>query len=254
MSRHAALLNMATVQRLGWDPTEEAPAFTRTEDDIDTVELHHTGGSGPRSLSFDQKRRWLLSIERFHEKTKRWSDIFYHVFVFADGEIWIGRDLRRTSQSNIYNALTVHIPGNNPAITEPQYASLLQIAQLWASSPETIRGHNQRPAATQCPGSNGLAAIERLREDYAMTEHTHTYMNLSHLEDAQDAKTNGLWDGSNPEGAASRSVVAVIAQRVLNKAVGKAVVSQKDLRNAIRKEIPSIVDEVVNELQQRLKS
>ena len=275
MSRHAAFLNIATMQRLDWDPTEEPPAFTRTEDDIDTIELHHTGAKGPKSMCPEHKRRWLLAIERFHEKTKRWSDIFYHVFVFADGEIWIGRDLRRTSQGNISNALTVHVPGNNPDVTEPQYASLLRIAQLWATTPDNIRGHSQRPAATQCPGSNVLATIEQLQKDYAMTEHTHSYMDLSHLEDAQDAKVNGLWDGSDPEGAASRSVVAVMAQRALNKAAsldtpnkpgprgprGKqgpagadAVVTEEQIRNAVQRQMSVIVSQVLHEMQQRLKS
>lgn len=254
MSRRSNLLSISSAHRRDWDPTEPVATFTRTEDDIDTVELHHTGGPGPADLRFDTKARWLLSIERYHEESRGWSDIFYHVFVFADGEIWEGRDLRRTSQGDISNALTVHIPGNNPEITEEQYASLLRIARMWADSPAHIRGHNQRPASTQCPGQNGLNAITRLREDFTMIEHIHEYQDLSDMQDAKAAKDNGLWNGSNPTGAASRSTVAVMAQRALDKASGNvAEVPPDALRDAIRREMPAIVAQVLSEMRDRLK-
>ncbi len=279
MSRHLTLLDIADVQRLGWDPTEEPAIFTRIEDDIDTFELHHTGARGPRDLTFAQKAIWLLAIERAHELYNGWSDIFYHVFVFADGEIWIGRDLRRTSQGNISNAITVHIPGNNPEIPEAQHASLLRLARLWAASPDHIRDHQQRPAATACSGDNGRAEITRLREEYTMADHTHEYQDLTAHPDAVAAAASGLWNGSDPAGAASRSVVAVIAQRALDQALvvaripgpagedgargprgrvgaagADAVVTEAQLRNAITREMPAIVASVLAEIDRKLSA
>ena len=295
MSRRQELIDLSDCPRLSWDPTEEPVTHTRTGEDIDVFELHHTGAPGPSTLTFAGKQEWLLSIERYHEVNKGWSDIFYHVFVFADGEIWMGRDIRRTSQANLADAVTVHIPGDNPIITEAQHASLLRVARWATTEPAKIRGHRDR-AATACPGNSGAAEVLRLREELNMatslfaypgivrrgsslvsavklvqsavgtasdgvfgpaTEaavkrwqqssgltadgivgfttwvamfpvddpapapgpeaHNHSFENLAHLPEAKDAKANGLWDGSDPDMAASRSTVAVIAQRALSK-------------------------------------
>ena len=89
------------VTRDEWDPNDNTPSATRTSEDIRGFELHHTGGTGPRSLTFQDKADWLLGIERYHELSKKWSDIFYNLFVFGDGEIWEGRRSDRSSQSSV---------------------------------------------------------------------------------------------------------------------------------------------------------
>ena len=38
--------------RYGWDPTERILPAERAWSHIDGVEIHHTGGAGPRSLSW----------------------------------------------------------------------------------------------------------------------------------------------------------------------------------------------------------
>lgn len=157
---------MIDVPRLSWDPTEQPVTHTRSVDEITVYEQHHTGGVGPRSMSHKDKAKWLLQIEAYHEWTKKWSDIFYHVFVFADGEIWEGRDLLRTSQGNISNAITVHIPGNNTVTTLEQYKGLLQIAATVSNGdPDRIRDHQTRPAATYCSGDNGRITLKQLKKD-----------------------------------------------------------------------------------------
>jgi len=254
MSRHQDLIDLSDCPRLSWDPTEEQAALTRTGEDVDVFELHHTGAPGPATLTFAGKQEWLLSVERYHEVNKGWSDIFYHVFVFADGEIWMGRDLRRTSQANLADAVTVHIPGNSPIVTEAQHESLLRIARWATSVPANIRGHRQRPASTTCPGDSGIAEVKRLREELAMPiDHNHKYHNLAHLQDAKDAKANGLWDGSDPDMAASRSTVAVIAQRALQKA-NTAVVSGPPGKDGVSPQMDDIVDAVLSELRRRMRS
>ena len=125
MGRLEDYYSIIEINRQAWDSNEPGVSFTRSVEDITEFELHHTGAAGPRSLSFGDKQQWLLDIERYHEQGKGWSDIFYHVFVFADGEIWEGRHLRRSSTSQAANAVTVHIPGNSPAITLAQHESKL---------------------------------------------------------------------------------------------------------------------------------
>jgi hypothetical protein len=164
-----AYYNFIDVKRLDYDYDEPAATLTRSVSDIKVYEQHHTGGVGPKSLSFEHKRKWILQIERYHEWTKKWSDIFYHCFVFADGEVWEGRDLRRTSQGNISNALTVHIPGNNTVTTEPQYQRLWYISSIVSDGdPARIRDHQQRPASTSCSGENGRLTIARLEREAAI--------------------------------------------------------------------------------------
>ena len=167
MGRLEEYFNLFDAKRRDWDPDEPTAAFTRSVSDITEFELHHTGASGPSSLTFSAKKSWLLGIERYHEVTKSWSDIFYQVFVFADGEIWEGRDLRRASTSKAANAITVHLPGNDPKVTPAQHESFVKVAR-WATfgDPAKVRGHSDR-SATACPGNNGRIELDAIREALA---------------------------------------------------------------------------------------
>lgn len=163
MGRLEEYFNLFDAKRRDWDPDEPTASFTRSVSDITEFELHHTGASGPSSLTFAAKKSWLLGIERYHEVTKSWSDIFYQVFVFADGEIWEGRDLRRASTSKAANAITVHLPGNDPKVTAAQHESFVKVAR-WATfgDPAKVRGHSDR-SATACPGNNGRVELDAIR-------------------------------------------------------------------------------------------
>jgi len=163
MGRLEEYFNLFDAKRRDWDPDEPTASFTRSVSDITEFELHHTGASGPSSLTFSAKKSWLLGIERYHEVTKSWSDIFYQVFVFADGEIWEGRDVRRASTSKAANAITVHLPGNDPKVTPAQHESFVKVAR-WATfgDPAKVRGHSDR-SATACPGNNGRIELDAIR-------------------------------------------------------------------------------------------
>lgn len=163
MGRLEEYFNLFDAKRRDWDPDEPTASFTRSVSDITEFELHHTGASGPSSLTFAAKKSWLLGIERYHEVTKSWSDIFYQVFVFADGEVWEGRDLRRASTSKAANAITVHLPGNDPKVTAAQHESFVKVAR-WATfgDPAKVRGHSDR-SATACPGNNGRVELDAIR-------------------------------------------------------------------------------------------
>lgn len=160
-------LDLIDVKRNEWDYDEVRASSTRTwSPNLYIAEWHHTGARGPRDLSFEEKRRWLLTIERVHEMTNNWSDIFYHLFVFADGEVWEGRQPLRSSQSNISNAFTVHIPGNDTGVTGDQFASLLKVTHaITDGNPAFLRDHQYRvgPSGTYCCGNNNRAAMEQVR-------------------------------------------------------------------------------------------
>lgn len=228
MGRLEEYYELLDVKRRGWDKSEPKARLTRGVSDITEFELHHTGAAGPRSLSFEDKQKWLLSIERYHEKTKRWSDIFYQTFVFADGEIWEGRDLRRASTSKASKALTVHIPGNSPAITPAQHASLMRVAR-WAtgSNPAKVRGHSDR-SATACPGDSGRVELDAIKLE----------LSTPAAAPAPAPATQGPQGPRGPKGDKG----------------DPGEVTPQMVSDAVRRELPTIVDEVVKELTKRLRS
>lgn len=155
------IMAMVTVGRNEWDVDEPARAAKRSWDDITGVEVHYTGASGPKSLAFADKKAWCLNIERYHEVTKGWSDIFYNIFVFADGDVWLGRTPLVQSQASLYNWLTVHVPGTvGMTVTDIQKKKIAKMADIVGGN---LRGHGER-AATGCPGSSALEFIQSYRD------------------------------------------------------------------------------------------
>lgn len=153
-------LAMIDVGRRQWDTDEPDRSPTRSWTDVTGCEVHYTGANGPKSLSFADKKSWLLSIERYHEVTKGWSDIFYNVFVFADGEVWAGRPELVQSQRSLFNYLTVHVPGGvGVQMTDIQRQKIADIAALIGGD---LRGHGER-AATSCPGTSAMEFINEYR-------------------------------------------------------------------------------------------
>lgn len=265
MSRLSEYHSLFDIRRAVWDTDEEAVTFTRSADDIALSEIHHTGARGPVDMTFAAKQRWLKAIEYFHEIGKGWTDIFYHVFVFADGEIWEGRDIRRTSQGNIGTAVTVHIPGNNPAITPAQRASLMKVLR-WAGP--LIRDHQGRPADTFCAGDNVRAELASLRAELENIMSSLLPEDLGTHVDAIEAESKGFLHNNQPDRAASRSVVGVVANRVDNASRERdaeaqaAIASLKSRITVIENQIESLaqatgpypsMDEIIAEVVRRLE-
>lgn len=156
------------VTREEWDPGDYVPPLTRGWKNITRYEGHHTGGPGPVSLSFADKRTWLLSIEAYHEDALGWTDGFYHVVHFADGETWAFRTPLRASQADIPRTLTAHFPGNNPEVTELQYQAALSMARAVVGTREArLDVHSDRDS-TICPGDNVRAVFVRLASDVSL--------------------------------------------------------------------------------------
>jgi len=182
------VMAMVQVSRNEWDVDEPARAAKRSWNDITGVEIHYTGAPGPKSLAFADKKQWLLDIERYHEQTKGWSDIFYNIFVFADGEVWEGRNPLVQSQSSLFNWLTVHVPGTTGmVVTEIQKRKIAEMTDIVGGN---LRGHGER-AATGCPGASALDFIHAYRNG----TYTATVLEMTRFEFA-DALCAGMgWTG-----------------------------------------------------------
>ena len=265
MSRLSEYHSLFDVRRAVWDTDEEPVTFTRSADDIALSEIHHTGARGPVAMTFAAKQRWLRAIEYFHEIGKGWTDIFYHVFVFADGEIWEGRDIRRTSQGNIGTAVTVHIPGDNPVVTAAQRASLMRVLR-WAGP--MVRDHKGRPASTFCAGDNVRAILNSLRAELEQISMALGPENLGNHVDAIEAESKGFLHNDEPDRPASRSVVGVVANRVDNASRDRdaeaqaAIASLKSRVAVIETQIEALaqatgpypsMDEIIAEVVRRLE-
>lgn len=272
--------DLIDVPRAVWDPTEgrhsrhgERPLWA-----VRRVEVHWTG-SGGDLLDHADTGDELLSFERFHEVSKGWYDLFYNVGLDSEEHTYEGRDITIPSQSDLRDALTLLVvvgPDQEDAIRGDLYNAFARgIYRAWGAvdpdrSQASLGYHGER-SSTSCPGTQLAAIVNRLRNGWippggnvTVPAHTHTYADLSPLQDAKDAKTKGLWDGSGPTEAASRSTVAVVANRVDNAArerdaglaaqiatLRSEVAQLTSVGNTI--EItPEALDAIVAELQRRL--
>ena len=57
------------------------------------VTVHHSGIDEPSRQSLDEAAQSIKSIQRFHQKERRWADIGYHYVVDRSGRIWQGREI-----------------------------------------------------------------------------------------------------------------------------------------------------------------
>jgi hypothetical protein len=266
MSRHTEYLKLFDVRRDEWDPNDNTPAVNRTVARIDRFEAHHTGASGPLAMSFEAKRGWLRGIESYHENTKGWTDIFYHVFVFADGEIWEGRRIDRTSQASIATTVTVHYPGMDPVVTPEQAASAMRVARWAVTDPALISYHSER-GATSCPGDNVRQHIQELRKGFNVSDLSNLPPiqlipeDLRSNRDYLDAVEKGFISSADPDRVASRSVCGIVANRVDEASVAATDSLQaqiNDLAAEVRRldssqsDVDAVVNRVVNILINRL--
>jgi len=190
MINRQAFAALIDYQRTDWDTNEVPRSSNRSWDDIQGVEIHHTGSSGPKSMTFADMQSWLLSVERYHELTKGWSDLFYNVFVDAEGRVWDGRPTLASSQSSLHNWLTVHVPGNNAVLTDVQKAKLSELADT-VGGRKAIRGHGER-GATACPGSNAMAFINECRASVGAVSYPGSYVRRDSTDTASVKLVQGV--------------------------------------------------------------
>lgn len=229
----ADIMNMVTIGRTEWDTTEPERAAKRSWSHITGIEIHYTGAPGPKSLAFADKKQWLLNIERYHEKTKGWSDIFYNMFVFADGEVWLGRNPLVQSQGSLFNWMTVHVPGTvGMELTEVQKSKIAAMSDIVGGS---LRGHGER-SATGCPGDSAMAFIRAYRAgnyqpvapiDWEAVAAWVEAAKSAHPEYIKSADGRSyVWDGQQVVEVSPEQVAARAAAKAAEAAAAKAAAEE----------------------------
>jgi hypothetical protein len=221
---------LVDVPRSAWDPTEghHSRHGERGISGIYGLEVHWDGSPGDLTDHGDTADE-LLSFERYHEVSKGWYDLFYNLGADVEGNIYEGRDVTIPSQGDLYAWMTLLCVTGVAAISPAEELVIARsIYRAWGAvdpsrSPSSLRGHGERNgASSSCPGPQILNIISRLRDGWVpegtSMDHSHNYQDLTDHPDAVAAKDEGIWNGENGAEAASRSTVAVVAQRVLDKA------------------------------------
>lgn len=127
--------------------------------------LREHGAVDPRVVDLE-KRVWR-SFQAFHMDGRGWSDIGYHVGIFASGNRYLGRHSTRTSVAEGAHArgandtLGVVFVTNGP-ITYHQQASFDELLDEYGLRRDLLRGHREVPGnATACPGDIIMDRIVR---------------------------------------------------------------------------------------------
>jgi len=164
------------IDRPEWDPTEVWPGRRDGERPVSWIrkwEVHHEAGAGPASMSFLDKQRWALSVERFHEEDKNWYDGFYNVIVFADGSAWAFRNITIPSQRSkpsLIEVGTILLPGDltsAPATLQQKEKVLRFVNLIGGADADSVSGHRERPkyGSTTCPGDGGIGLVNWVKQN-----------------------------------------------------------------------------------------
>lgn len=143
--------------------------------------VHHT--YTPTSSSGGYAAR-IRSIQAYHQDTRGWCDIGYHMLVTADGRVWEGRPVDKggshvggNNSGNVgFSWVGCFHPGACDSISSAQVPTqasiegagraMRAVAQMYGISPTTgtVKGHRDHSgASTSCPGDNLAARIPDLR-------------------------------------------------------------------------------------------
>jgi hypothetical protein len=219
----AGYASIIDVPRRAWDPTEGRHPLSgsRPLHQITGVEVHWvgTGAVGDHGDTGTE----LASFERFHERSKGWSDLFYNVGLDSQGITYEGRDVTVRSQSDLTSWLTLLcVLGNGDRPTDDELQNFKWgIWRVWGAvdpsrNPRTLRRHNDR-SSSACPGHDLTAIVQQLQNGARPKEPTVTL----HA-DAQKAADKGIWSGSDPDAPITREHAAIMAWRAYSKAVADA--------------------------------
>jgi len=133
-----------------------------------TVWVHHTEGTElPATTAIQNEYQVMRSIQRFHQKTRGWSDIGYSYVIFPSGRIYEGR---------CKEVVGAHCPGHNaePGVafagsfddhvpTNKAWSALGQLSSQLGM--RKYKGHRDG-FSTSCPGN---ALYNKLRSQPPVT-------------------------------------------------------------------------------------
>lgn len=128
--------------------------------------LHHS------AVTFDDNRTIVARLQqhqRYHQDSRGWIDIAYHVAVDREGNLFALRPFNLVgSTATDYDPaghFLVLVEGNfdEQPVNEMQLrgaaTAFAWAAQTWDIPTDTLKGHRDVPAQTTCPGSNLEAHI-----------------------------------------------------------------------------------------------
>jgi MYXO-CTERM domain-containing protein len=135
------------------------------------IAVHHTAGPNNDKSAPDARMR---QIQSFHQVTRGWCDIAYHILISQDGRMWEGRPATvlgsHVGRANSNN-LGICFFGTFTSIT-PSTKMLCAGATLmdWgikkfgiSRSRSVIRGHREHPGqSTSCPGNGILNQMNKM--------------------------------------------------------------------------------------------
>ncbi len=222
--------------RLQWDTSLSLPAAIlarigeRAPEYITGLEVHYVGSAG-ELLDHDDTPSEMRSFLRHHLDTKGWNDIFYNAGLDSQGVLWAARPWSVPSQRknpDLFNWFTVLIVIGTEGLPTPEEeaAIALRLWVLWGEidplrQPKTIRTHNSR-SSSPCPGPTITALVSRLQTGWkpegADFMEYDPWLGARTNTDAEEARTNGFWNGSRPDQPASRAETAIMVQRAFEKA------------------------------------
>ena len=133
---------------------------------ISSISIHHTA---TESHDNTHSLKRLRSYQRYHQDSKGWVDLAYHLFVDLDGNVYAGRNHECVGDTSTNYDPTGHflivLEGNFEVqqVSDRAYDSLVDVV-TWAIDEfdvkiENIQAHRQL-AATACPGKNLFRKIQ----------------------------------------------------------------------------------------------
>lgn len=134
---------------------------------ISHITLHHQGLPFPRGKD---PQKYLRDLQSWSRQTRGWIDVPYHYVIDLDGLLYEGRDIRFAGDTNTNydpagHAL-IEVVGNFDEV-EPNAAQLDAVVNLMTALAarynvpvESIRGHRDVAAGTECPGRNLYRYLE----------------------------------------------------------------------------------------------
>jgi len=132
------------------------------------LEVHHAASPDLSDMvNYASDEQLMRSIQRFHQVTQGWNDIFYNGVVSADGTIWQGR---YDTPNGKYRLMFIgNFEEEQP--TFEQVATLRRVSKMFD---EPIDTHRWRAAGTKyaslCPGENMIAMVEMLNQGEDMAD------------------------------------------------------------------------------------
>lgn len=142
------------------------------------ITIHHQG-TVVNSVDLQSAARRIRSVQEYHQETKKWDDIAYHLIVDRAGRVWEGRPIestgahagnRSSNHGNVGLLLLGDFDVQRP--TAAQEAALVDLLEhgcrIWKIPRDHVVTHNEirvssGVGATACPGKHVASIVRRFR-------------------------------------------------------------------------------------------